>query len=202
MQKRLCKIISTMFLSLILSFLLTNLAFAKNVSTFKPRSITAEPEGMVIEVVNQEEFDALVQDIEEGNIRAQKKWEEAKDKANMESSLTNIVSTTSTSYMSINCTYTFKGDYNIALILRSDVANIQTGTLKKFVTVHEFLVIPHKTSTNISDIYWDYRFLDGDRTCAINTSFIVSIENIWGSYTNYDVTKYVEYYAKGTSLLY
>lgn len=195
MQKKVCKIISTIFLSLILSFSLTNLAFAKDISTSEPRSITAEPEGIVIEVANQEEYDALVQDIEEGNARAKKKWEEAK----MESSLASNFSTISTSYTSINCTYTFKNDYGIGLILRSDVS---TGTTKKFVTVQDFLVIPHKTSTKVNDIYWDYKFLDGDRTCAVNTSFIVSIKNIWGNYSNYDVTKYVEYYAKGTSCLY
>lgn len=117
----------------------------------------------------------------------------------MELSLASTFSTISTSYTSINCKYTFKGNYDIALILRSDVS---TGTTNKFVTVHDFLVIPNETSTKISDIYWDYRFLDGDRTCAVDTSFIVSIKNIWGSYSNYDVMKYVEYYAKGTSLLY
>lgn len=198
MQKKLCKIISTIFLSLILSFSLTNLVFAKDVSTSKPRSITAEPEGIVIEVANQEEFDALVQDIEEGNARAQKKWEEAKDKANMEFSLANTFSTTSTTYISINCTYTFKNN-EIGLILRSDVT---TGTPIKFATVHDFLVVPHESSTKVSNIYWDHRFLDGGRTCAVDTSFIVSIKNLVGSYTNYDVTKYVEYYAKGTSHLY
>jgi len=199
MQKKLCKIISTIFLSLVLSFSLTNSAFAKEVSTFEPRSITAEPEGIVMEAANQEEFDALVQDIEEGNARAKKKWEEAKAKANMELSLAGTFSTTSITYRSINCTYTFKNDHKIGLILRSDVS---TGTPNKFVTVHDFLVIPHVTATGIDNIYWNYRFLDGNRTCAVNTSFIVSIENIWGSYSNYDVTKYVEYYAKGTSRLY
>lgn len=198
MQKKVCKIISTIFLSLILSFSLTNVAFAKDISTFEPHSITVEPEGIVMEVANQEEFDALVQDIEEGNARAQKKWEEAKDKAKSGLSSASTFSTLSTSYTSINCTYTFKGN-GIALILRSDVS---TGTPMKFVTVHDFLVVPHKTSTKVSDVYWDYKFLDGNRTCAVNTSFIVSIKNIWGSYSNYDVTKYVEYYAKGTSHLY
>lgn len=204
MQKKLCKIISTIFLSLILSFSLTNVAFAKDVSTFEPRSITAEPEGIVMEVANQEEFDALVQDIEESNARATKKWEEAKDKANMELSLASTFSTTSTTYRSINCEYTFTKPfstthYDIGLILRSDVS---TGTPNRFVTVHDFLIIPHESSTGINYIYWDYRFLDGDRTCAVNTSFVVSIMNMSGSYSNYDITKYIEYYATGTSRLY
>lgn len=199
MQKKMCKI-STIILSLMLSFSLTNVAFAKDVSTLEPRSITAEPEGIVVEIANQEEFDTLVQDIEEGNARAKIKWEEAKAKIELPSNkslLANTLLKSSTSYSSINCTYTFKSDYKIGLILRSDVSS-ET----RFTTVHDFLVVPHKSSTEVSDVYWDYELIDSSRTCAVNTSFIVSIKNMWGSYSNYDVTKYVEYYASGTSLLY
>ncbi|HEX2959786.1 MAG TPA: hypothetical protein VHO70_23320 [Chitinispirillaceae bacterium] len=202
MQKKICKI-SAIVLSLMLSFSLTNVAFAKDVSASEPRSITAEPEGIVVEVANQEEFDKLVQDIEEGNALARAKWEEAIAKSTLSSNKSlladNLLS--SSSYISINCPYTFHSnpftDYGIAFILRAEVSSEN-----QFTSMHNFLVIPDDSSTKISNLFWKHVFIDGNRTCSINTSFIVSVKNMTGSYSNYDVTKYIEYYATGTYNLY
>ncbi|SET92524.1 hypothetical protein [Lacrimispora sphenoides] len=118
--------ISAVFLSVILSFSLFNVAFAKEMPNFETHSITAEPEGIVLEVDSQEEFEAL-----------------------------------------------------------------------RFSKVHDFLVTPHVNYTGVNNVHWQYEYLDSNRTVAVNTSFIVSIKEISGNYHNYDVTKYVEYYASG-----
>lgn len=204
MRKIMYKITSIVSLSLILSFSVTNLALAKDISTYKPRSITTEPEGIVIKVSSQEEFDELVQEIQEGNARAEKKWEEAKKRSEMEKSLVEQSSNNLTdnarltTYRSINCKYTLKG-CDVGLILRSDVS---VGSYDKFVKVHEFLAVPHEDFNKVKNIYWDYKFLDGNRTCALHASYILSILNWQGNYKNYDVTNYIEYYAKGTYHLY
>jgi hypothetical protein len=133
-----------------LTFSLLNLVFAEEGPKFEARSITAEPEGIVFKTDSQDEFEALVQEIEEGNARAKQMWE------------------TSTS-----------------------------GGVKHFTNVHDFLVKPHNNSTGVDNVYWEYEYLDSKRTVAVNTSFIVSILKNDGLYHNYDVTKYIEYYASG-----
>lgn len=182
--------IKTILLSAMFSFLLVNTSFAAQ------NSVTAEPEGIVLKVESQEEFDALVQDIEEGNARANKMWEAAKSRevSSSENSLLASPSITLSAYGSTNYTYTLKKN-KIGLILRYDTNT--SGGKKYFTDVHDFLVVPHVNTTGVSDVHWQYKYLDTKRTVAVNTSFIVSIQNYSGSYTNYDVTKYVEYYASG-----
>ncbi|WP_349944483.1 hypothetical protein ABFV83_13240 [Lacrimispora sp. BS-2] len=196
MHKKMHKI-STIFLSVILSLSLINVAFAKEVSNYGERSITAEPEGIVLEVDSQDEFEALVQEIEEGNARANKMWEAAKSRAvssNNESFLENPL-IAPRSYGSTNYTYRFDSNHKIGLILRYDTSS--SGGVKHFTDVHDFLVKPHNDSTGVDDVYWEYSYLDSKRTVAVNTSFIVSILKNDGLYHNYDVTKYIEYYASG-----
>ncbi|EXG87890.1 hypothetical protein K413DRAFT_4792 [Clostridium sp. ASBs410] len=196
MNKKLHKI-STILLSVMLSFSLFNLAFAEEGSKFEARSITAEPEGIVFKTGSQDEFEALVQEIEEGNARAKQMWEASKARAvspNNESFLENPL-IAPRSYGSTNYTYKFDSNHKIGLILRYDTST--SGGVKHFTDVIGFLVKPHNDTTGVDDVYWEYEYLDSKRTVAVNTSFIVSILKNDGIYYNYDVTKYVEYYASG-----
>ena len=194
MFKKMRKIFS-IFLSVTLFFSLTNVAFAKEKPMDGARSITAEPEGIVLQVDSQEEFDALVQKIEEENALANKMWEESEARMVSQSDVVKPMF-----YGTINYTCTVKpsliGDtYKFALILRYEAST--TGSITQFTGIYDFLVVPHVSSTPVSNVYWQYRYLDSNRACAVNTSFIASIPNIYGTYNNYDVTRYVEYYASG-----
>ena len=189
--------ISTLLLSVILSFSLVNVSFAKELPKLDEHSITAEPEGVVLKVGSQEEFDALVQEIKEGNALANKKWEESK--ARMVSPSDELLlanpSITASSYGSTNYTYRYDNNHKIGLILRYNTST--SGSIKYFSDVQDFLVVPHNDSTGVDNVYWEYNYLDSKRTVAVNTSFIVSIQKYDGMYYNYDVTKYIEYYASG-----
>ncbi|WP_313582650.1 hypothetical protein [Lacrimispora sp.] len=185
---------SAVFLSVILSFSLFNVAFAKNVPNFETHSITAEPEGIVLEVDSQEEFEALTQEIKESNAHANKMWEEAQARISDEPPL-EARSITPRAYGTTNYKFTIKNN-KISLILRYETTST-TGGIKRFSKVHDFLVTPHVNYTGVNNVHWQYEYLDSNRTVAVNTSFIVSIKEISGNYHNYDVTKYVEYYASG-----
>lgn len=196
MHKRKYRII-TIALSAILSLSLMNVAFAKEASNYGERSITAEPEGIVFKTDGQDEFEALVQEIEEGNARAKQMWEASKARMispNNESFLENPL-IAPRSYGTTNYTYKFDSNHKIGLILRYDTSS--SGGVKHFTDVHDFLVKPHNDTTGVDDIYWEHSYLDSKRTVAVNTSFIVSILKNDGLYHNYDVTKYIEYYASG-----
>lgn len=202
----------------IMAMLILVFSFSTPVSAATELPSTNE-DGYAIYVNSDEEYEALIEAIDNHNELVEQKWQEALAEANTEKSMlimpssqmvTTEFSTTSTSslYYSQTADVSYKWQVFIAadyfngyLKLIGNTTTNSYGT-KFFSSFSSVNLYSYSTKNGVDGFSYQKTLIDGSRTYAINFSSNVTIYRSSTYSKRYPVKGYVEFYASGGSYVY
>ena len=190
------------FFTLIISCVM--LISSLTVSAAEPthNNINEMEPAFIIELENPEDLDDILAEIESNNARANALWEAAlEESANtpllIDSSINpyGVFSTTSTA------TFNVSSGFNSAIINTNVTYDrVNNGSYYIFGTIHG-VSIWARNGEEVSNVITNYTRIDNQRVLAVNYSFVVGL-NTGSSTINTQFTKYIEFNANGSHLVY
>lgn len=162
----------------------------------------SEEEILYIEFDNDEDYELFFSDVQESNKRAEVLWEQALKKSeeinleyspeeNMEFLRAYKVLTSPRSKVNANGYYG-----GVYFTCTADIVG------SKFKTIYNVGAYEENSNTKVSISHKQHRYLDGNRTCAVNYSLVVGVKKVGGVYHYINVSRYVEFYQNGGSRVY
>ncbi|SFO18377.1 hypothetical protein [Proteiniclasticum ruminis] len=203
----------------IMAILILVFSFSTPVSAATELSSTNE-DGYAIYVNSDEEYEALIEAIDNHNELVEQKWQEALAEANKEKSMlimpssqmkTTAFSTTtsrSSLYYSQTADIRYKWSafpgwdyFNGYLKLIGNTTSNSYGT-KFFSSFSSVNLYSSSTKNGVDGFSYQKALIDSSRTYAINFSSNVTIYRTSTNSKRYPVKGYVEFYASGGSYVY
>lgn len=165
-------------------------------------SINDTEPAFIIEVKDTEELNELLAEIESNNARANALWEAALEESK---NTPQLIDSQISPYGVFSNTST--ATFTVSMALKSAIINtnvsydrVNNGSYYIFGTIYGVNVWA-RNNEPISNLVTNYTRIDNQRVLAVNYSFVVGI-NTGSSTLNTQVTKYIEFNANGTHVVY
>ncbi|WP_306569376.1 hypothetical protein [Faecalispora jeddahensis] len=200
-MKRIVKRVVCLGLALCSSLFLSVPAFATTAKT-KPD----KPVLFTITVNSEEEKENVIAELEAHNKKAQELWEKAVKESNLNTQTSAVlpsaaIAASSMAKSNAETSARFNGQW-VHINAYVTYNKVKVKNYNTFGKVYGFNMYGRDSTTSISDIVYNYKTLDSERTLALSSTCLVGVKNYTGDFQYYDYQAYIEFYTNGKGNFY